>query len=241
MLISFISLIIYSMSFSSFLKEVNPTVNKIISEVENSYPPGLEVTIKNGIVSTNVEEPFYLAVDGENFAVIDTYTPYSGEAFNKFNTPVWVTRDSIFYRGSEKEVKVINLTDVTDFKLDRNLILTAKEKIIGYVPLLAPFLYLMMLIFVMFSYTFRLVYNFFLALLIWITLKLMGRRVAYGDAYKIGLYSMTTAFIVNLILTFTAWQGFTFMFTLISLMVVIVNFASVDPKSLNVDNKPQKS
>jgi len=96
-----------------------------------------------------------------------------------------------------------------------------------YVGLVAPIAGVLSLLGIYLAYLVRLLYLFVLALVIWGELRLFSVNRSYGESYKLGLYAMTTALIVELILAVSfsvlRFDGFPFMFGAITLAVVAVN------------------
>src|SRR3972149_11286110 len=67
--------------------------NFVSDKVLNQYPQGLEIVVKNGIASSNVEEPYFVPMKDffenagtKNLIVIDTKDQFFIENFYAFNT-----------------------------------------------------------------------------------------------------------------------------------------------------------
>lgn len=204
-------------------------IKAVISSVVDQYPQELVVTLKSGEITTNVKEPYYF-VDkaGKRFAVLDTKTPYSAAKFADFGVYAWVTKDTVFYKGdSEGQIKSQNLTQLPDIVINKDFVAALATKVAPWIPFFGPVLLIFMFLVLYIGTMFRLVYLFFLALLIWLLTKIMNRGISYGTAYKVGIYAMTLALMVDLVKTYIGWNGFIFMFTLITLAVVLVNFKAL--------------
>lgn len=204
-------------------------ISKFVDEAYKSYPGDLELSVKSGQVTVNVEEPYFIKDDkGINVLVIDTKTPYSATQFEKYATAVWVTKDSIFYVDSNSNgVKTQSLTQFPDTTINRDTISMLIEKVKPYIQYVVPAAIVGGLLLFYSLYSGRLLYLLFLALLVWIVMKVMKKNLTYGQSYKVSMHAVTLAFVVDLISTLVGWGGFPFLFTLLSLGVVIVNFRTV--------------
>lgn len=217
-------------------------VQKMIETGVNKYPADLTVTIKKGQVSTNVQEPYFLAVpeddnndrkmeDINNLIVIDTKTPFSISQFDQYKTAAWVTKDSVFYRSgaNNSEVKVFALNQIDDLTINKEQVQMWAEKITPWVRYLGPTLLVLAFIGLYVIYMFRLSYLLFLSLVVWVLSKMFKSNITFGQAYKMNLYAVTLALLVELAVDrttlWTGFHGFPFMFTIITLVVLFVNSA----------------
>ncbi|MBI2464431.1 DUF1189 family protein [Candidatus Peregrinibacteria bacterium] len=208
-----------------------------IDNVVKLYPPELEIYIRNGEVSTNSElEPIFINVP-ENFseelkgyklAVIDTKTPFSFEKFQEYRSFAWITKDAIVMEQGEREqVRAFNLSKMPDTDINQKKITKLVEKIL---PWIGPFkIFLCFGIFIgnYFSFIWRISYLFFFALLVWLVAKIAKKPFSYGASYKIGTHAITLGLIIETLFRIARASGFSYMFTLISLVVVLVNIISL--------------
>ena len=76
-------------------------------------------------------------------------------------------------------------------------------------------------------YDFRLFYLLLFAVIILLLAKVFKWTLTYGQSYKVGLHAMTLGLLVEVVLNFTkSWihfSGFSFMFSLITIAVIIIN------------------
>lgn len=219
----------------------NQQIQSLVDEMISYYPEELEVKISRGQVTTNVQEPYFIkptssdtatklneeGEDLENIVVIDTKTPFSAAQFNKYNTTAWLTKDSLFYKD-KSQIKAFDLTTVQDFTLNKEFIDSWVSKISPYFKFVGPVLILFAFLGIYFLYTGRLIYLLILAFLVWILLKLLKKPLTYSQSYKVGLFAMTLPLLLELLLGITDpllhFQGFPFMFTVATLIVVTINF-----------------
>lgn len=215
-------------SVPQFLFELPNQLKSAVASVSETYPKDLEVNIKSGRATSNVKEPYFLSdKSGGKFAVIDTKTSYSEEVFNNFGANIWLTSDTVFYKDETGAIKGQSLSQIGDVVINKDFINALVNKVNPWIPYFGPILLLITYLFLTFFYTLRLVYAFFLALLVLLTAKIMKVTLDYKGAYKVAIYSMTLALIVDDLKVFVGWTGFPLMFTVISLGVVVVNFAGI--------------
>lgn len=227
---------------TSFKAGVQNFVNSLVA----SYPQELVITIKDGEAEVNVEEPFFLSlpkeVSGlvesegfENLLVIDTQNPYKGIQMDEYSTIAWLTKDALFVRGDDGGIDVINLSDVGDFTLDKRLIDSGVSMIAPYSKYLGPIAVVAVTLGIYLSYSQRLFYALFFALVLLILSLVLKLHWTYGQAYKISLYAMTAGMLFEFLLGITSayhqFSGFPFMFSLITLAVVFMNVRRKEPVS----------
>lgn len=207
-----------------------------IQDTINCYPSDLEIKISKGAVSTNKEEPFFITAcsstfktEGEenfNFAVIDTKTPFSQSKFEEYKSFVWVTKDSVVMKD-QNAARLYSLTNVENFSLTKSSINTLYNQFSPYLKWIGPILLIFVFIGLFIFHIFRLIQFSITAALIWLLGKIFGQQLGYGTAYKLSLFACTLGLIVEFIVSFTSkWTGFSgfpFMFTVLTLGVVVVN------------------
>lgn len=231
--------------FSANLPNIQNMLQTSINKAVMMYPTALTITIRNGVVSTNVKEPYIIPLPGgpsegkNNLLVIDTKTPFSTTDFRKYSTYLWLTKDSIFMAG-DSQMRTVDLSQIKDFTLNKNLVTSIAKELSPWLNVVTPLLTVFFLVCFYIIYFCRLVYLFFLALLIFVLGKLMKKSVAYMQAYRIGIYAMTTAFFVELFAPFIKLNQIPFLFTIISLAVVFVNFLNM-PKTKPAQSKTKPS
>ena len=170
-------------------------------------------------------------VEGKrNLLVIDTATPFSREQFVSFDTHFWLTSDAVVV-DSDGEITPYPLDGVEGFTVDeegvRKVADTGKLIAQFVTPVLTVLVFMGMVI----GGALRLVYLLLAALLIRLAATVMGVSLNYGQAYRVGIYAMTGAFLVELVLTLTSsvqpFRSFLFMFTLVTVGIAVLNLAGV--------------
>jgi uncharacterized RDD family membrane protein YckC len=222
-------------------------INKFVNQVKNFYPQDLEIKIKDGKVSTNVKEPYVVPVpwkyhdknvkqtinDFPNLIVIDTKTPFSVDQFNQYNAYIWIARDSVFIKNNGK-IEANGLSKTPDTTINKTLVASIINKFLPYLIFINPLAIIMILIGIFLAHALRLIYLFILALLIWPLANILKKPLSYGESYRVGVYAITLGMLVELILGWSGSSGFPFMFTLVSLFVVLINFLQT-PTQAQID------
>ena len=208
-----------------------------IDQVMAGYPPGATVHINDGeVTTTNLQQPYYLGVgtadveQKRNLLVIDTATPFSREQFVSFDTHFWLTSDAVVV-DSDGEITPYPLDGVEGFTVDeegvRKVADTGKLIAQFVTPVLTVLVFMGMVI----GGALRLAYLLLAALLIRLAATVVGVSLSYGQAYRVGIYAMTGAFLVELVLTLTSsvqpFRSFLFMFTLVTVGIAALNLAGV--------------
>lgn len=208
-------------------------ISGLVKSTVSNYPSELEVKIENGKVSSNVKEPFFILIPDskDNLVVIDTKTPYSAQKFNEYNTITWVGRDTLFYQGNtEDEIRTMEMSKVGNLTINRSFVSDMADKITPWIKWIGPIIFIFALLGLYLSFTFRLIYLLFLALLIMFVARLSTKKLTYLESYKTGIYAITLGMIVDAIIistrNITNFPGFPFMSTLITLGVVYINLNS---------------
>jgi hypothetical protein len=196
------------------------------------WPAELEVRVTNGQASTNVPEPYLIPLPSgqesaqlKNLLVIDTRTPYSAAQFNRYQTVAWLTRDTLFLRD-ERQIRAVELTTMDGLTIDRATVETIGDVARPWVRILGVALAPLMLLAFYLLFLMRLAYLVAFAFAVWLLLRLFNRPRSYGLAYKVGLYAMTLGMLVDAARLALGLGGFSFMFTLITLAVLVVNYAA---------------
>lgn len=215
----------------SYLTVGKGVVDKIADRAASIYPSELEIMIEDGQVSTNVEEPYYitvpeLAAESANLLVIDTKTPYSSAKFNEYKTAVWLSKDSIFYKGNNK-VEVMDLSkQQTNFVLNKSVYDGLVSTIRPYLSLITPVVVVGSILVIFIGNIFLLVYLLLLSALIFLLVKLLKKSLTFGQSYKVGLHAITLPLIITTLMDLVGIAGFSFMFTIIALVAAIINLAA---------------
>lgn len=245
LLILFLTLVTVVKGSKKIFFDIPKEGHEMITSANEIYPEDLIIEIKNGEVSINQEEPYFIPApewikrgiieEGEEapyLIVIDTTTPFSITQCHEYNALFWLTKDSfLFNRRYCAETRMYNLSGITDFTINKKKIETWTEMILPAVK----FVWIPVLIFTIIGlyvgFLSRLLYLVVFALVPYVVGKILKLNFTYGQAYKIGLYALTLALIVNTILSILSkWlpvDGFRYMVSLITTTVVLVNLFGI--------------
>lgn len=188
----------------TIIPRIGSFISTIDKEILRYYPDELEVVIKNGKVSTNVEEPYFIRASSglentlvENILVIDTKIPFSLENFRSYKTACLLTEESLVCYDENQTIRIIPLINVSDFKLNESIVSSCLTKIQPFFKLFYPFSILFFFIVIFITSLWRMIYLFFGAFLIWLVAKIRKIDIGYKKSYQMGLYLMTMPFLIN--------------------------------------------
>ncbi len=213
-------------------------LDQVSGSIVQTYPDELVVHIHNGVVSTNVKEPYFIPMPKfqgsssgsvpQNLIVIDTHTAFSVEQFHAYRAVVWLGRDAIYSQSSNTgQVQANDLAQIADFTLDKALIRTGAQAVAPWLRIIGPLLVVLAFIGFFMFYLFHLLYMLIFAVVVLVVSVLVGGRLTYGQSYVVGMYAMTLGILVDIVVAatqpLTHFHGFPFMFSLITLVVVVLN------------------
>lgn len=207
-------------------------VRSFVDNITSVYPEELEVTIKDGIVSTNVAEPYFITIpelenQSANLLVIDTKTPYSSSKFNEYKTAAWLSSDSLFVKESgEGKIRTVDLSGQKNLIINKALFDTLVSQIKPYLGLITPLVVIGSVLAVFMLNSLLLIYLLIPAAIIFLLLKIMKRSLSFSGSYKVALHAITLPLIISTVGSLIYLPGFTFEFTIITLFVVMINLAS---------------
>ena len=239
LLLSLLTTIILSFTAIPKIKSSIDTVSK---EILRYYPDELEIVIKEGKVSTNVQEPYFIktSVSGlENILVIDTKALFSLENFRDYKTACLLTEESLACYDQNQTIKIIPLTNISDFKLNKSIVSSFLTKIQPFFKLFYPFLILVFFMVIFIASLWRMIYLFFGALLILLVAKVKKVDIGYKKSYQIGLYLMTAPFLINFLIKYVLEPlgvplNIPYLFTIVLVVMTILNL-----KTKTIAENPQ--
>lgn len=204
-----------------------------LKKLVDYYPAELAVTIKGGVISTNVIEPYVIKAGEElskmrnshaNGAVFDTKSDFSRELFKQYDTSVWVGRDFVAVAKSNDRIELSDVSRVPDFSVSQDRLLRWVDIIDSYhLPLSLGLFALLFVSFFVF-YIFQLFWALLMALLTMLFGKLYQIPISYKNSYQIVLHAATVPFIL---MAFSVVSGinapFLFFYSLITVVIVLLN------------------
>lgn len=222
---------------------VMPQVRSALSDqnletIVQYFPADLTLTIKNGVVSTNVQEPYIIPVPSnevkpgtpKNLVVINTkITDIPTDVLKSNDTLSFIAKNA-FVVNKNNTLQVVPTTQIPNMELNRA---SARAFMVEHIPfvrnlsLLIPF-FIFFGLFV--GYMFNLIPLLIVALVVWLVLKFMKKSAGYKHAYKVTLYAQT----VSLVLT-SITSGFPFEWTLTTLLTALIVYVNMKNSAQHED------
>jgi hypothetical protein len=205
--------------------------------VAKYYPHGLEVTITDGVVSTNQATPFVLKDTFSpaserrhaNLLVIDTAATDTIKAFAAYDTRALVTRDSLIVEKNPTEISVMSLAKAKAVHI-------TEERVEGWVDDSLPTLWGLAAAFAVFAalfmflvaLAFYLLILFPLAALVRPSSKKRGWDFTFNEAYVLSAYLLTLSMVADIVMGL--------FFKTVPLLITLALFVVV--YFLNIKDKP---
>lgn len=191
-----------------FIKNLEGKLTSLVNEI---YPKDLEITIKDGIASSNVTEPYYVTISQDRlenvFSTSETKSQQSSkirllaidtkgkaEDFERYQSLALLTQTSLT-TYKDNNINIYPLRNIQDFTINKTLIDTTLKdlnKDNRIVKFLVPLIYLGPVLIFLLSIIY--VYNkfFLLAIGVYIMAKLNNVDTNYGKTFR---YTVAVSFI----------------------------------------------
>ena len=222
--------------------DANRVVREFPQKFFTYFPDDFEARLTNGVVTTNVVEPYVFPVpsalrdtatkDGISALVVfDTNTPFSLEQFNAYRTLLWVGSNQFAFRDKENSVTAQHFDAGASLTINESVLRNVEEHISPYYRYIGPAIVVLIFIGMLIVLGFNFIYLIFGALLILILGRVMKKNFSYGKAYQIGLHAVTLPVLIHMLLSLfsTSLLNVPFAATIIMLTVVYVNFRETAP------------
>lgn len=193
---------------------ISAVLPRIATMARNILPPGAEVTIQNGVLTTNTN-PIVIPLpqsqvnpnasstpsvvdDEKNLLVLDITASSSIQDLEDRNTLALVTSEGFIFKGDNGRYSLGKFANFKEMNvtIDENWLVQKADWVKGlakFVPFIAFFFLLITL------YASSLFFSLIWALIITLILKVQKREVAFPTAYVIALYSRTFALAIGLL------------------------------------------
>ena len=254
--ISFLGMLIFSFTA---IPSVKSFLDKAVDEVLKQYPDGLEIVIKNGKASTNVNEPYFVAMpdewqseslenNKENILVLDTKDLFNIENFKNYQTECLLARDSFVCYDDDATIKMMPLNQAPDFTLNKGMISSFLDKITPFFKLIYPIIVIGAWSVIFTGYVFVLLYLLFATIPIWIIARTKKIEIGYGKAYQMGMHLMTLPIIITFLFNYIIVKiigdfSIPYFFIILLLVMAVINLKSspvvVAPKNSEPPLPPQ--
>lgn len=236
---------------------VFPIISKVISKegtdfILSYYPADLELTLKGGQLSTNVQEPFMVPmpqgwimdndndkVNGvpanklpTNLAVIDTKAVSALDSLAKYDTLILLTKDALISTDNEGETVIQSFKDFPAGTFSRQTLVWFVDMLRPFLKYLIPlaFLALMIGLFVASSIA-HMIQLLFVALIIWTVSLIRKTGITYGQAYNMSLYGVTAAIILGTLVLSVGAHLPIYIFCILTTVMMLINTKTIGSKS----------
>ena len=203
---------------------------KVASFIEVNFPSDLIVTIKDGKMTTNTNQPFFIPIPSSSKDVVpkeNIFAILPGETADatillKYHTMMAMTSDGfVAEQNNGSEIRILKYNNIS-VVASRETALSALSKIIPFFLIffalgIIPF----MMVIILFTMVFHLIWLFFVALLIWGFLRLKELDISYKQSYKIGIYAIVPLLFVEIIVFPFPFSGKLFTIAIMLAVVLI--------------------
>jgi hypothetical protein len=208
-LITFLSVLIFMAPL--FPKVLDFAESVKTSDVKKHFPSELEITVEDGLASSNIEGPYYFGEipeenrsekDPKTYAVlVDTTSDYTLSELRDVDAYTIITKDAVLGE-QDNELRAYYHSDIfenNDFTLNQKTIEGWLQAISGWVTPLLVTLYILAIGIATVSFS---VSWFFLAIvfsLVTMAIAVMRKReMKYGLIYKTTLYALVPIIIISI-------------------------------------------
>lgn len=210
-------------------------LNDVIS-TENwnpNFKEGFAEGVEPGVEDFNL--------DDFSLVVVDTVTPFSNEQFKNYHTLVWLAQDAVYVMSENDRTEIIPFEDAENMVISKELVDSGMEEVWAGIKAVIPFAMAAIALFALIGIViFRMIYLLVHALFLLIVFNIMNLPYDYATAYKMGFYSMTLSTFLMTLITFQPWlpiRGIPFMFSIVSLIIVVVNLDQAKKRGLIKEKK----
>jgi len=201
--------------------------------VATHYPDGLEVTVKDGVASTNAEEPFIVPIPEEdraeaegftNYFVIDTRPDVTVETLNSYAAMAVLTRDS-FILKDDNDGRIVPLKTMGEVLVTEEIVTKWVDSFLDILlVLLVPLVILMFAFVAMFITLGHMIASLFGGLVVMLLGRLKKLPLAYGEAYKTAVVASIPLILIGTVAFFFGFPVLPFFIDFfIFLAIVLAN------------------
>lgn len=216
-----------------------------LKQLVGYYPAELALTLKGGVISTNVAEPyiikdpvgFWKESGHANFVVIDTKSEFSRELFQKYDTSVLIGKDFVVNGKSRSQFEFTDVSRMPDFTLNQERLLHWADVIGNRHLLLSLCLFAILYLSFFGFFTFKLLWLLVLALLVLLIAKIKKVPLSYKESFKVTLHAATVPLILIAIFIIGGRaEPFLFFYSLILLVIAFVNLKRLEQSPTPSEN-----
>lgn len=234
----------FAVSAFKLFPQIEPFLGKARVVLSNLYPDKLVLTVKKQKITTNVKEPFNIEFPAET----GTISPYQHlltidtkgkvDDYPKYESVLLLTADNLVTPDDKGEgtYKIVplgeKLAQVPEgTKIDKAFYEENLKRIdpyLGRVPKMIKGVLIASVILLPFVITFlslvwKLIYLLALALIFWILVKILKKKLSYGEVYRLSLHGLTLPITFSFALSLLGISlPFVYSLVLIIWMVVVL-------------------
>ncbi len=180
-------------------------INDAIEYALDLYEDDLVITIKEGVLSVNKDEPYIVPFVGaagttvaKNLIVFDSEAGLD-DLEETYDTLILVNGTNILVQNSSK-VEVMPVKDLPDTEITKADFVAGINQIRSFtkfLPYIAGTLFVLSMLF--YYLVFRLAYLLFVAVLLWVVGAIRGLELDFSKYYKVALHTMSLPLTVGLL------------------------------------------
>lgn len=241
---------LYAIIFTAFITirsliPISKLIVRLPEFAQALYPQELEITIQNGVASTNVQEPYFIstekmgrillqwnqqvlgarAEERHNILVIDT--DGSLDDFQLYDTYILLTKTSLsVVKGGNETFQTIPLARIKNLVINRQAITTMFHRFTPYLNRALPFLIGMVLLFSFIFFPLNKLFALILyALIIRIVSRIFSLALTYKQSYQVGLHFIVISTILTALIDLLLPASIPFfeVFIIIGLTIVVAH------------------
>ncbi len=229
----------------------------VTRSVKSLFPEGLVLTVKDGSIRTNVDEPYFIKTPQEfrtsnNPHLIVFDTKNNEQNVQQFNVPIVVKRNAVFFRTSEdsNEYRMYPINKQEGFAvITRDSYLKAINLLSGYKFHFIAGISLLVIFFVIllppiasfFLLTLLLIYLVICSAFITFILRFFHKPFVLKDVYHVSLHAITASLTLQLLQLLLSIQvPYTFTLPYLIWMVYILLYLQKNPTAKTITHSSHR-
>lgn len=216
----FVLTLISGLKFAAGLGFIIPQAPQLVTSakegIKSLFPSELVITIRNGELSTNVKEPYYIELPGlwgklkeTHFITINTKA--SVDDIQSLNTAILLTKKSAVIKEQNNGLRVYPFSDIKEtIVLDKNSYNQLTSKVLPYLDYLPKILTILLILAIIiwpfigaaFWLIGELIYLLMISLLLLLVVSIMKRKIQYVKIYQMSMHALTLPLLIDFILGF---------------------------------------
>jgi len=221
--------IFYTITFSIVL--ISALSPEVTPKVVNLFPKELNLVMKDGKISTNVEEPYYIPFpksenndmkeeSPKNLVIIDTKSPLNLDLVNSNETLVLITEEYLVVKEKNAKITIQPTKSFPNIEINQTKIYSWIDSVRSVYAFIIPIAFV--LIFVSLYIASSIGYILAVLILTVIALiitKIQKKNLTYSQLFKLGIYASTSLLLVSTVLSF----GFISLPVYISILIFLIS------------------